>query len=37
LISDYGCLTNCTIDFNANDTTDINDLLFLLALFGESC
>ena len=37
LISDYGCLTNCTIDFNANGSTDINDLLFLLALFGESC
>ena len=37
LISDYGCLSNCTIDFNANGSTDINDLLFLLALFGESC
>lgn len=37
LISEFGCLSNCAIDFNANGSTDINDLLFLLALFGESC
>ena len=37
LISDYGCLSNCAIDFNENGSTDINDLLILLALFGESC
>ena len=37
LISEFGCISNCDIDFNANGTTDINDLLFLLSLFGESC
>ena len=37
IMSEYGCLTNCTIDFNSNGSTDINDLLFLLAIFGESC
>jgi hypothetical protein len=36
-ISEYGCLTNCFIDFNSNGSTDINDLLFLLGKFGESC
>ena len=37
IIAEYGCLTNCSIDFNSNGSTDINDLLFLLAIFGESC
>ena len=36
-ISEYGCLTNCSTDFNLNGTTDIDDLLFLLSIFGESC
>jgi hypothetical protein len=37
LISEFGCISNCDIDFNANGSTDINDLLFLLSIFGESC
>jgi hypothetical protein len=37
LISAYGCLIDCSIDFTSNGTTDVNDLLFLLMKFGESC
>ena len=37
LISEFGCISNCSIDFNANGSTDINDLIFLLSIFGESC
>ena len=37
LISNYGCITNCSVDYNSTGSTDINDLLFLLAIFGESC
>jgi hypothetical protein len=37
LISAYGCLIDCSIDFTSNGTTDVNDLLFLLINFGESC
>ena len=37
LISNYGCITNCSVDFNSNGSTDINDLLFLLSIFGDSC
>jgi hypothetical protein len=36
-ISEYGCITNCSTDFNSNGTTDIDDLLFLLSIFGDSC
>ena len=36
-ISEYGCLANCVTDFNSNGTTDIDDLLFLLSIFGDSC
>jgi len=36
-ISEYGCLTNCSTDFNSNGTTDVDDLLFLLLIFGDSC
>ena len=36
-ISEYGGLTNCSTDFNSNGTTDIDDLLFLLSIFGDSC
>ena len=37
LISAYGCQTNCSIDFTSNGSTDVNDLLFLLMKFGDSC
>jgi hypothetical protein len=37
LISEFGCISNCSIDFNSNGSTDINDLIFMLAIFGESC
>jgi hypothetical protein len=37
LISAYGCQTNCSIDFTSNGSTDVNDLLFLLMTFGDSC
>lgn len=37
ILAGYGCTADCSVDFNGDDTTDVDDLLFWLSLFGTEC
>ena len=36
-LSDYGCLSGCTADFNGDDLVNVNDLLIFLSSYGSFC
>jgi len=36
-LGDFGCLTNCSSDFNGDSVVNVGDLLGFLAVFGEDC
>ena len=36
-LSDYGCLSGCTADFDGNDAVNTADLLIFLTTYGDFC
>ena len=37
LLSDFGCASDCIADIDGDGATNVNDILLLLAAFGEDC
>ena len=36
-LTDYGCLSGCTADFNDDDIVNVADLLIFLTTYGNYC
>ena len=37
MLSQYGCLSDCSTDINGDGAVSISDVLALLAVFGQPC
>jgi hypothetical protein len=36
-LTDYGCLSGCTADFNGDGIVNVSDLLVFLTTYGATC
>ena len=37
VLAQFGCMSGCSADVTGDDTVSTNDILALLALYGEPC
>jgi hypothetical protein len=37
LLSEFGCISNCTVDADFDGVTGVSDILVLLSAFGTNC
>ena len=37
VLSEFGCITNCTMDINGDGVTNVTDVLAVLSAFGTDC